>query len=187
MDYSQKFNNLLKGIAANTQQSAKQKANEKKEEKQETLFDLGQANLKKDELKSDDLYGGMISISSNENKEPAKSPKFNQLWNSIKSKTTVAKNDEAANTSVKADTPLAPMPENAIIDAVVSEKPEKIEIPTQTAEPVPTNAFESQFTGRILGDENVEKATIAYSKLVSVRVGRKYYDYTYKYSFVGNK
>ena len=47
--------------------------------------------------------------------------------------------------------------------------------------------FESQFTGRILGDENVEKATIAFSKVVSVRVGRKYYDYTYKYSFVGNK
>lgn len=52
---------------------------------------------------------------------------------------------------------------------------------------VQTNAFESQFTGRILGDENVEKATIAFSKVVSVRVGRKYYDYTYKYSFVGNK
>ena len=52
---------------------------------------------------------------------------------------------------------------------------------------VSTNAFESQFTGRILGDENVEKATIAFSKVVSVRVGRKYYDYTYKYSFVGNK
>ncbi|MBO4598735.1 MAG: hypothetical protein J5676_12820 [Bacteroidaceae bacterium] len=52
---------------------------------------------------------------------------------------------------------------------------------------VATNAIEAQFTGRILGDEKAKQATIAFSKVVSVRVGRKYYDYTYMYSFVGNK